>query len=246
MKLLLINPNTSESVTARLAETAVAAASAGVEIFPVTGSFGARIISSRAEHAVAAHAALSLAATHHAGCDAVVLGVSLDSGLLAMREALPIPVTGMLEAGALTACMLGARFGVITLGTHMVPMYEEAIAGYGLMRRLAGIRAIDFPVTAPASAGALRSDALAVADELIRIDRAEVIVLAGALMAGWQDELQHEVPVPLLDPIACAVRMAELLAVLHARKRSRASSQTLLTKETVNLDPALARLLGRH
>src|SRR5688500_17127108 len=141
MKILLVNGNTNESVTEKMARTAEAAASPGTTIVPVTATFGARIISSRSENAVAGHAVLAAAAQHHAGCDAVLIGVSMDTGLGALRELLSIPVVGMTEAACLVACTAGARFGVVTLGTRTIPMYEELITGYGLHPRLAGIEA---------------------------------------------------------------------------------------------------------
>ena len=80
MKILLINGNTNDSVTAKMASTAEDAASPGTTIVPVTATFGARIISSRSENAVASHAVLAAAAQHHVGCDAIVIGVLMDTG----------------------------------------------------------------------------------------------------------------------------------------------------------------------
>ena len=136
MKLLLINPNTTRHVTDRMLVQARLAAGARAEVMAVTAAFGPAIIGSRAENAVAAHAALELAAKHQAGFDAVILGVSLDTALRPMREMLDIPVVGMAEAGLLTACMLGGRIGCLTLGTRLLPVYEELTQSYGLASRV--------------------------------------------------------------------------------------------------------------
>ena len=117
--------------------------SPGTEIVAVTGSFGARVIGTRAEHAIGEHSTIALASRHAPGCDAVVIAVSYDTGLRAARELLAIPVVGMTEAGLLTACMLGGRIGVITFGRRVLPLYHELVASYGLdgtHRRLARAR----------------------------------------------------------------------------------------------------------
>jgi len=86
MKLLLINPNTTLAVTDAVLATARASALPGTEFKAVTGKFGPVVIGSRAENAVAQHGVLSLLAEHAIGYDAVVLAVSLDTGLWACRE----------------------------------------------------------------------------------------------------------------------------------------------------------------
>ncbi len=243
MKLLVVNANTSDFVTSRVAEGARAAARAGTEIVAVTGRFGARVIATRTELAIAQHATVELLAQHAAGCDAAVIAVSYDSALQAAREMLAIPVVGITEAALLTACMLGGRIGVIVFGRRVLPLYEELVAGYGLAGRIAGWRALES--TPPYAAGDTReADALviAAAHELIEHARAEVIVLAGAVMAGVPPRLQPSIPVPVLDGVSCAVRQAELLADLGPIKPRCGSLATLPPRELVQVDAALAAM----
>ena len=128
MKLLMLNPNTTRKVTNRVAQAARAAASPGTEIVSVTGRFGGKVIGSRSENAIAAHACLELAAMHAKGCAAVVLGVSLDTALWELREQLAVPATGMTKAGLLVASTVGSRYGVLTFGARMIPLYEELVS----------------------------------------------------------------------------------------------------------------------
>lgn len=86
MRILLINPNTTDSVTALVAQHVISVADGAATVLPVTGRFGARYISTRASAAIAAHAALDAYALHGAGCDAVYLACFGDPGLLALRE----------------------------------------------------------------------------------------------------------------------------------------------------------------
>ena len=243
MKILLLNANTSQFVTDACAKEARASASAGTEIVAVTGEFGARIIGSRAENAIAQHAILELAAKHHRGCDAVVIAVSYDTGLAALRELLPIPVVGMTEAALITACMAGGRVGMVTFGRHAVPVYREVVESYALERRLAGIDALDVSTDAYAYPERLADALVAACEGLVDRDGAEAVILAGAAMAGMQRTLQARVPVPLLDGIACGVRQAELLVRLGLPKPAAGSYARIAGRETSGLSEALARLL---
>ncbi|MFX6544518.1 aspartate/glutamate racemase family protein, partial [Acinetobacter baumannii] len=89
------------------------------ELLAVTASFGPAVIGSRAENALAQHGVLELVAQHAPGCDAVVLGVSLDTALWACRELLDIPVVGMTEAGLLCGATVATRIGLLTNGARM-------------------------------------------------------------------------------------------------------------------------------
>jgi allantoin racemase len=244
MRLLLINANTSDIVTEKVAAQARLSASPGTEIVAVTGTFGARVIGTRAEHAIGAHSCVALAARHAASCDAVVIAVSYDTGLRAVRELLSMPVVGMTEAGLLTACMLGGRIGVVTFGRRVKPLYEELATAYGLSARIAGWRTLESAAAYQrGSHDALDAELVAAALDLIERDGAETVLLSGAVMAGVPARLQAQVPVPLIDGIDCAVRQAELLARLGKPKPTAGSYASPAPREVVDVDEALARAL---
>ncbi|HKS60720.1 MAG TPA: aspartate/glutamate racemase family protein, partial [Xanthobacteraceae bacterium] len=143
MRILVMNANTTDFVTQTAAAEARRVASPGCEIVTATADFGAAIVATRSEHAIAEHAAVVLAARHAKGCDAVVIAVSYDTGLKALREMLDIPVIGMTEAALLSACMLGGPIGLISFGRRVWPIYRELVEGYGLAGRIAGKRVLE-------------------------------------------------------------------------------------------------------
>lgn len=98
MRLLIVNANTSQRVTDIVADVAKGLCSPGTELRFATGTFGASVIASRTENAVAAHSTVDLVARHAGGCDGVLIAVSYDSGLRAARELLGVPVVGITEA----------------------------------------------------------------------------------------------------------------------------------------------------
>ena len=95
MRLLIINPNTSDSVTELIAAEARRSASPGTGLTVLTAPFGVAYIETRFEALIGAYATAQLAAERHTGHDAVIVAAFGDPGLTALREVLPVPVLGM-------------------------------------------------------------------------------------------------------------------------------------------------------
>jgi len=239
LRILLINPNTTQSVTALVADHARAVAGDAATFVAVTGRFGARYISSRAAAAIAAHAALDALAEHVAGCDAVYLACFGDPGLAALKEVSPVPVIGMAEASCLEACKRGRRFAIVTGGALWGPMLTEFVVWLGLAARLAAIRTIaptgDQIARDPDAALAqLAAACTACAAE----DGADVVILGGAALAGLAARIQPSVPIPVLCSVEAGTR-AVIAAALQPNQR--VSPPPAL--DSVRLSADLANLL---
>ena len=245
MKLLLVNPNTTQAVTDAVLLAAHAVARPGTELKAVTGSFGPVVIGSRAENALAAHSVLQLVAEHAADCDAVVLAVSLDTGLWACRELLAVPVIGMTEAGLLMGCNLATRIGIVTYGRRMGPLYRELAEGHGLASRVAGIATLDVtPQQTFSDPQQVHDAALTAARQLVERDGAEAVLLAGAAMAAMAPTLQPHIDVPLLDGVACAVVLAEAQAALKLPKARSGSVSPTGGRTVRGVSPSLTALFA--
>ncbi len=142
MRLLAINPNTTDAVTEKLLEAGRTIAPPGLEIIGASGRFGARYISTRSAAAIAGHAALDAFAPHAGKVDGVLLACFGDPGLLALRELADCPVLGLAEAACREAAHDGRRFSIITGGKLWPPMLEELLVSLGLAASLASIRAV--------------------------------------------------------------------------------------------------------
>jgi allantoin racemase len=168
--------------------------------------------------------------------------VSFDTALAAARQLLPIPVLGMTEAACLTACMLGGRFGLVTFSS--AELYRELIASYGLASRLSGIGLVAAsPYDAASDPEALAVKVAEAARGLAR-DGADAVILGGAALAGMGGRIQAEVPVPLVDGIAAAVRLAEALVPLGLKTPAAGSYVAPSGRASVGLTDPLAALLG--
>ena len=242
MRILIANANTTEAVTQAVAAEARRHAAPGTEIVPATAAFGVGIVSTEAGNAIAGHAALDVLARHVGQVDAAVLAISFDTALAAGQELMPFPVVGMTAAALHTACLLGRRFGLISFGAGTRWMYADVVAASGLGARLAGHEVIPMETAKDYLDAGRLDDAVLHASRRLHDAGASSVVIAGAAIAGMATRLQPMSTVHLLDGIACAVRIAELLVGLGARAApGRPLSGVDASK---NLDAALARALS--
>jgi len=244
-RILLLNPNTSADVTALLEKTAVASAAPGNEIIAISAPRGVPYIATRAEAAIGGAVILEMLAGHGGGFDAAVIAAFGDPGLGGARELTECPVVGLAEASMLTACMLGRRFSIVSFSRTLGPWFRECVESHGLSSRLASIRLLDGPFT---SIGAVQHEKEGLLVDLARRaveqDEADVIVLAGAPLAGLAERVKARIDVPVIDGVAAAVKQAELLVGLATRKAAAGTFRRPAPKASTGLPPALMRLLA--
>lgn len=247
MRILLLNPNTTEAITQRLLAAAQAVAAPGTEILPLTAPRGVPYIASRAEAQIGGAIALEMLAEQHDKVDAAIIAAFGDPGLMGARELFDIPVIGMAEAAMLTACMLGKRFAIVTFARALGPWYEECVAMHGLEGRCAGIRMLDEGF---ADIADVQEEKEAVIVELARRavveDEADCVILAGAPLAGLAAKVAERIPVPVVDQMGAALKQAEALVALKPRKASAGTFRRPPAKSTQGLAEKLAaRIEGR-
>lgn len=244
MRLLFINPNTTTHLTEMGARIARGVARPETEIVPSTGRFGARYISTRAAAAIAGHAALDCYARDGKGVDAVLIACFGDPGLFALRELASVPVIGMAEASCHMASTQGRKFSIVTGGQAWGPMLQEFVAAIGLSAKLASVRTVTATGADIAAdpEGALASLART-CQMAVNDDGAEAVILGGLGLAGLAAKIAADVPVPLIDNVVAAVRMAEAVVSLGASKARVGSFAATAPVETAGLSADLAALL---
>ncbi len=210
-RLLVINPNTSVSVTALLQQHLQAAGAGALDVGAVTARFGASYIACEASYAVAQHAVLdawTFACASGERPDAVLIGCFGDPGLFALREVCGVPVAGLAEA-AFTAASVHGRFAVVTGGERWQPMLQRLAQSLGHAAALAGIHTVA-PSGAELAAdptGARTLLAQACRDAATRFD-AQAVILGGAGLAGMAADIAAQVPVPLVDSVTAGALWA--------------------------------------
>jgi len=241
LRILLLNPNMTQSVTDLMAEAGRAVAAPGTELVAVRAPRGVPYISNRAEALIGGVVTLEMLAAHEGTIDAAIIAAFGDPGLLGARELFDFPVVGVSEAAILTACMLGQRFAIVTFSKTLIGWYRDCGELNGLWSRCAGIFALDLSFADITSGDPRHSDALVeLADHVVRDHGAEVLIFGGAPLAGLANRERDRIPVPIVDPVAAAVKQAEALLALAPRKAMQGSFKRPAAKPTGGLDPLLA------
>jgi allantoin racemase len=247
VRILIINPNTSAGITARIMAAAQPLAAPGTELVPLTAARGVPYIATRAEAAIGAAVVLEMLAEHHREADAAVIAAFGDPGLGGARELFPIPVVGLAEAGMLTACMLGRRFGIVSFARSLAPWFEECVAWHGLGERCAGVRTLDGDFVSIDDVQDEKEDLLVdLASRAAAEDGADVVLLAGAPLAGLAGRVRDRVPVPVIDCVGAAVLQAQTLVALAPRKAVTGTYRRPDPKISIGLAPALAQWLAHR
>jgi allantoin racemase len=246
VRLLLVNPNTSVAMTARMERAAAAALAPDVTLTALTAAWGLPYIASRAEAQLAGAAVLESLAEHQAGFDAAVIAAFGDPGLIAARELFDLPIVGMAEAEMLTACLLGQRFGIVTFSGTLLPWYEDAVALSGLSARCACVRSVSAAFRSVTEVQhELEAEIVTLANRAAAEDGADAVILAGAPLTGLAARIGEAVPVPLVDPLAAALGQAQGLVRLGARPPLTGRFARPPAKPATGLAPALRRWIER-
>ncbi len=217
MRLLVINPNSTASMTEKIGIAARAAASAGTEIYAVNPPHGPVSIEGYYDEAISIPGMLQLI-QNVSNFDAVIIACFDDTGLDAARCLTDRPVIGIGEAAYHLASMISNKFSVVTTLARSVPALEHNLHRYGLSARCVRVRSSEVAVLELEHPG---SDACGrISAEIGRAvveDRAETIVLGCAGMADLAQRLSQEHGLPVLDGVSCAVRLAEAMVGLGLR-----------------------------
>ncbi len=147
MRIHVVNPNTTRSMTEKIGLAAKAAASPGVEVAAVNPDFGPPSIEGYFDEAFAVPGLL-VEIGKAATADAFVIACFDDTGLDAARCVTNAPVIGIGEAAFHMASLIAGKFSVVTTLSRSIAPIEHNLLKYGLAARCARVRAADVPVLA--------------------------------------------------------------------------------------------------
>lgn len=211
MKILVINPNTTASMTTKIGAAARAVARSDTEIVATNSQNGPASIQGFLDVATCVPGLLA-EVVRHPDVDAIVVACFDDTGVDAVRTMVSVPVLGIGEAAYHAASMISTKFSVITTLLRSVPGLENNLMRYGLAQKCVRVRATDIPVLKleegdHATLSKIRSEIR----EAIEQDKAEAIVLGCAGMSDLMTQLSEEFGLPIIDGVAAGVTFAEAL-----------------------------------
>lgn len=213
MRILIINPNTTVSMTEAIGEAAIKAAAAGTTILAVNPDHGPASIQG-AEDGEAALPGLFAVFEREMKSDdrfdAVIIACFDDTGLSELRARARVPVTGIGEAAYRLAIETAPPFSVVTTLAVSIPVLEGNIISYGFAEQCARVRASAIPVLElehyPEQALLRIGSEIAAA---LKSDQCRSIVLGCAGMADMALILEKTYHVPVIEGVSAAVAWCE-------------------------------------
>src|SRR5882762_3548848 len=196
-KILIVNPNTTASMTQTIGAAARAVAAPGTEIVAVTSTMGPASIEGFYDEAFAVPG-LIRALLETPDADAGIIACFDDTGLDAARSVARFPVVGICEAALVTAGQLAKRIAVVTTLPRSIVPLQELIRRYGFADR-ASVSACNVAVLDLEKTGSDAVEKLN-AEIALALDKgAEAIVLGCAWMADLALTLSTKFGVPVID-----------------------------------------------
>ncbi len=216
MRIKVINPNTTGSMTQKIGEAARAAASPGTEVLAVSPTGGPVSIEGHYDEAYAVPGLLGeVRIGETQGCAGYVIACFGDPGLDAAREIARGPVIGIAEAAMHAASFVSTGFSVVTTLERTCVIARRLADRYGFRDTCRGVRGTDLPVLdLEDPSGVAYARILEECKRALAEDRSGSIVLGCAGMAGLCANLSKELGVPVIDGVAAAVKFVEALVSL--------------------------------
>ncbi|MFK7763730.1 MAG: aspartate/glutamate racemase family protein [Roseobacter sp.] len=213
MRLLVINPNTSPGVTARIDAAAQDAAQPGDHFTTLCPAYGPELIVTQADADQANRAVVDTARDYSAPLDGIVLASFGNTGATDVSALRPdIPVIGIAQAAFHAVRSIGGPFGIVTFGKALVPGLQAETEKENLREALLGISYLpstDFgdPATVQQR---YHADLAALCHEMQNRGAAS-IVMGGGPLAGLASRLSSEISIPLIDGTQAAIEMIRSL-----------------------------------
>jgi allantoin racemase len=234
LRILVVNVNTTATMTEGIRRSAVAASAPGTEIVALTPAIGSPSVESSFESFLAAVAVMDSVVTYPGSFDAVIQAGFGEHGKEGLQELIDQPVVDIAEAAAGIAMSIGARYSVVTTVRRAVPWLEDRLKGAGLFDkcvsvRAAGLSVLEVEADPQGAVKAIVEEARKAVDE----DGAEVIVLGCGGMAGLAEGIEETMKVPVVDPVAAGVAIAESLVRLGLRTSKVNSLATPPEKDVI-------------
>ncbi|NJR39852.1 MAG: aspartate/glutamate racemase family protein [Leptolyngbyaceae cyanobacterium CSU_1_4] len=214
MRIKVINPNTTVSMTDKIGAVARSVASSGVEIITCNPESGPAAIEGHYDEAVGTVGLLDeICKGETEGIDGYVIACFGDPGLLAARELAKGPVLGIAEAAMHAASFISTGFSIVTTLGRTRVIAQRLVHNYGMTPFCRKVRAIDLPVlsleTPDARAAILQECRLALEE-----DHCGAIILGCGGMADLSAQLSQELGVPVIEGVSVAVKLVEVLVSL--------------------------------
>ena len=241
MKLLIINPNTSEAMTEDIRRTILMVKNKEIDIEVIHSDFGAESLESFYDYTLASFGMIRCLKKHVKDYDGILIACFGDPGLYAIEEISDCPVVGIAEASMGIANLLGAKFSILAASEKASPMMDYLVCGYGMQARSEGTVAINMSVLDVEQNKEEAIEKLVNAGRIAKNRGAEVLILGCAGMTGISEIVEKRLGIRVLDPVFIGYSVLEMLVaknisvgksgLLSTPKSKEVLKENLLTEE---------------
>ncbi|QIE43016.1 HyuE hydantoin racemase (plasmid) [Rhodobacteraceae bacterium SC52] len=213
MTVVLINPNSTQSMTSAMLDGARAAAP-DLMIDGWTSHTAPPAIQGVEDGDAATPPLLDLVREASAmGATGIIIGCFDDTGLSAARDIAACPVIGIGQAAYHMAALRVGKFSVVTTLGVSVPILAENIETQGFAPQLGRVRASEVPVLdLEADPDSAYAAILAETRKAVDEDGVSCVVLGCAGMVGLPERLATETGATVIDGVTSAARLMVALA----------------------------------
>lgn len=219
MKILVINPNGSTTMTVAIAEQLDRIRHPETDLSVVTTVGAPLSIQSARDAALATPPMLKMIErANEEGVDAIVIACFSDPGLEAAKEVSAALVLGIEETTVHIASMLGHKYTILTPLAVRIASKEQDVRRFKADPACASVRALGMTVLeTERDPERTKERILRIAERAMEEDGTEVLILGCAGMTGYAQDVERSLGVVVLDPTAVTFKVAEALAALGIR-----------------------------
>ncbi|WP_249977311.1 aspartate/glutamate racemase family protein [Vreelandella olivaria] len=214
MRLLVINPNSSASVTRRIEMAIRSVITSRYDVLAIEATSAPALIINENDNSQAEQAVVDT--VKHLGnkFDGIIVASFGDTGVYALRQWVTCPVIGIGHSALLTACAIGGPFAIVSFSPAVIPSMQQVVERYGMQHLLNGIHVVETPL--PEDPGAIqvavRGPLLELCKHIAEQGECRSIILGGGPLAGLAHQFAPEINIPIIDAPIAAVN---LLRTLH-------------------------------
>lgn len=215
--ILVVNPNTSQDMTAAIDRVAQATVRAGTTAITLSSVNGPHTIEGPLDSALATAGMLEVIGAYPDPFDAIVVGCFGDPGVDALRLLVRVPVVGIGAASFTQAAFMTSKFAIVTPSVGTPARYAAVTASMGLTASFLGTYQTEFSVVDFESGDPAVLETLVFHAEQAVKDGAECLLFGCAGIADQIRNIEDRVGVPCIASVSAGVSQA-MASLQHLRE----------------------------
>ncbi len=206
-KALVINPNTSLTMTAEIETTARRCFVGDWQCTVQHAPAGPESLESWYDYHLSTVCVVPLIVEAAEQYDGILLACFGDPGVYALKEISRVPLLGIAEASMSLALLLGGKFGILAGMKRAVQLMDSMVRTYGLEARYAGCESLDMRVLDFDAQPERTLETLSACAQRLRDRGADVLLLGCAGLTAFVERFQQRMSMPVIDPVEAGCRL---------------------------------------